>query len=44
FFPDAAALFGMDCEAREVAVPPWAYDTSRYVEPPPQAKVKKPKP
>jgi poly(A) polymerase len=44
FFPDAAALFGMDCEARGVAVPPWAYDVSRYVEPPPQSKAKKPKP
>ncbi len=30
FFADSAMLHGMDCEARDVAVPDWAYDVSRF--------------
>jgi hypothetical protein len=40
FFADSALLHGLDCEARGVAVPDWAYDVSRYVEP---AQLKKQK-
>jgi len=32
FFADAALLHGLDCEARGLPVPEWAYDVSRYVE------------
>jgi poly(A) polymerase len=32
FFADAALLHGLDCEARGLPVPAWAYDVSRYVE------------
>ena len=41
FFGDAAVLHGLDCEAREQPVPVWAYDVSRYVEPPPAKKSKR---
>jgi hypothetical protein len=41
FFGDSALLYGLDCEARGVAVPVWAYDVSRYVEPPPVKKNKR---
>ena len=51
FFADAALLHGIDCEARGVTPPPWAYDVSRYSEPEPKgkkhkhkAKDKEPKP
>jgi len=30
FFADSAMLYGMDCEARDVAVPNWAYDVSLF--------------
>jgi poly(A) polymerase len=42
FFADAAALFGLDCRARGLPVPPWAFDVSRY-EDAPAPKGKKPK-
>ncbi|MFT3923641.1 MAG: polynucleotide adenylyltransferase PcnB [Myxococcales bacterium] len=32
FFGDAALLHGLDCEARGVPVPAWAYDVTRYNE------------
>jgi poly(A) polymerase len=32
FFADAALLHGLDCEARGVPVPVWAYDITRYHE------------
>ena len=44
FFSDAAMMHGLDCEARGLAVPPWAYDGSRYVEPPSNKKSKRPPP
>jgi poly(A) polymerase len=48
FFADAALLHGIDCEARGVAVPNWAFDVSRYSEPSAngngQRKKPKPKP
>lgn len=31
-FADAALLFGLDCEARGIKPPVWAYDVSRYSE------------
>jgi poly(A) polymerase len=40
FFADCALLHGLDSEARGVALPEWAYDVSRYVEP---AQLKKQK-
>ncbi len=40
FFADCALLHGLDCEARGAAVPEWAFDISRYVEP---AQLKKQK-
>ena len=33
FFADSALLHGLDCAARGLSVPAWAYDVSRYVEP-----------
>jgi hypothetical protein len=44
FFADSAALHGLDCEAREVPVPAWAYDVSRYSEPPAGKKTKRSQP
>ena len=41
FFADSALLYGLDCEARGLPVPVWAYDVGRYVEPPPSAKKNK---
>jgi poly(A) polymerase len=32
FFADAALLYGLDCEARGLKVPVWAFDVSRYSE------------
>jgi poly(A) polymerase len=32
FFADAALLHGVDCQARGVKAPAWAFDISRYVE------------
>jgi poly(A) polymerase len=32
FFADAALLFGLDCEARGLKPPAWAFDVSRYTE------------
>jgi poly(A) polymerase len=43
FFADAALLHGLDCEARGLPVPDWAYDVSRYVEPV-NGKKKRPSP
>jgi poly(A) polymerase len=40
FFPDAALLYGLDCEGRGITPPVWAFDTSRYTEGP----AKSPKP
>ncbi|MDB4986831.1 MAG: Poly(A) polymerase, partial [Myxococcaceae bacterium] len=44
FFSDSALLYGLDCEARELPLPVWAYDVSRYVEPPPVKKNKRTQP
>jgi poly(A) polymerase len=44
FFADSALLYGLDCEARGVEVPAWAYDVSRYVEPPAVKKTKRAQP
>jgi poly(A) polymerase len=44
FFGDSAWLHGLDCEARGAPVPVWAYDVSRYVEPPAVKKNKRPQP
>jgi poly(A) polymerase len=44
FFADAALLHGIDCEARALPVPAWAYDVTRYVEPEVRSKKHKPKP
>lgn len=42
FFADAALLHGLDCEARGIPVPNWAYDVSRYdSEARPQGKKKR---
>jgi poly(A) polymerase len=41
FFSDSALLYGLDCEARDLPVPVWAYDVSRYVEPPTVKKNKR---
>ena len=32
FFADAALLYGLDCEARGLTAPGWAFDVSRYNE------------
>jgi poly(A) polymerase len=32
FFADAALLYGLDCEARGIKPPVWAFDVSRYTE------------
>lgn len=44
FFADSALLYGLDCEARALPVPAWAYDVSRYVEPPPTKKKQRTQP
>jgi poly(A) polymerase len=44
FFSDSALLYGLDCEAREQPLPVWAYDVSRYVEPPALKKNKRAQP
>jgi poly(A) polymerase len=44
FFGDCALLHGLDCAARGAPVPAWAYDVSRYVEPPPAKKIKRSQP
>ncbi|MDB4972493.1 MAG: Poly(A) polymerase [Myxococcaceae bacterium] len=44
FFSDSALLYGLDCEARGLPVPVWAYDVSRYVEPPVVKKNKRAQP
>ena len=41
FFSDSALLYGLDCEARGLPVPVWAYDVARYVEPPALKKNKR---
>lgn len=43
FFADAALLHGLDCEARGMPVPAWAYDVSRYSDPEPRGKKNKSK-
>jgi poly(A) polymerase len=44
FFADAALLHGLDCQARGLEPPPWAFDTSLYVEPAHGKKSKRPAP
>ncbi len=43
FFADAALLHGLDCEARGLPVPIWAYDITRYNESEQRANGKKTK-
>ncbi len=44
FFADSALLYGLDCEARGLPLPVWAYDVSRYVEQPTAKKNKRTQP
>jgi poly(A) polymerase len=44
FFADAAFIHGIDCEARGVKAPGWAYDVTRYVEAEARPKKSKSKP